>query len=298
MLSFLNKKKTKEEFEVSYFNFSEIEDLLQDFIQTPKLKTANNSDSKSSVSNDNDLFSRHERLKQTFASHLHEDGSRGKFAGFNNKEEFEKFCDDLTSHFEDLGLHPRQISKEEHHVLIGITMTEGFEAIDPFDISNKDGLMALSKALPHGTSKEHNVQEELSGVKDDNSHLANLSGQQKGFKLTIRNLEEKLAEINKNNGENSVEASMVRSLIEEAKEKSIIVSVKIYQENQRDKLQQQREEELKQEIIEILVLEDKYQELVDLFGEKNISLEDLIEQKDSITLGANKGVEEEDSMTH
>lgn len=271
-----NSKKSVAKFEVSYFDFSQIGQLLQSSIISSDSNHLNFSEQERPEIDKKSLFSEMNNLKKSF-SDSKSDGE--KFAVFSNKKQCEEFSSNLTNFFNNMGLHPKKIEKDGH-ILIGITMRKGFEGVDPFSFKNADELENAKNA----PSQAENLD-----VRTSNKHK-NLLGQQAGYKLTLKSLEEKLQEVKVSEKEKNLEEiqgikdeyQMIENFIEQAKEKEILVELAIEKEDEQQKLQEQQREEEQERIREFFMLEERKNELKAIFGQ---DLVDRFFDKEHISIG-------------
>lgn len=283
-----NSKKSVAKFEVSYFDFSEIGQLLQSSLISSDSNHLNDEKEKPAIDKKL-LFNEMNNLKKSF-SDSKSDGE--KFAVFNNKKQCEEFSSNLTNFFNNMGFHPKKIEKDGH-ILIGITMRQGFEGVDPFSFKNADELENARNA----PSQAENLD-----VKTSNKHK-NLLGQQAGYKLTLKSLEEKLQEVKISEKEKNLEEiqgikdeyKMIENFIEQAKEKEILIELAIEEENEQQQLQEQQQEEEQERIREFFMLEERKNELKAIFGQ---DLVDRFFDKEHISVGnfTQKVVHEEQSI--
>ena len=258
-------KKSDSQFEVSYFDFSEIEQLLQTSVSSSDSTYFNNSKPEELPIDKESLFNEMKNLKKVFEN---SDSENQKFAGFDNKDKCDKFNANLTDFFNKMGFHPKKIEKDGH-ILIGITMRKGFEGVDPFSFKNAE---ELDKAR-HAPSQAENLEKQNDEKEISNAHK-NLMGQKAGYKLTLKSLEEKLNEVKAHEKESSIdeiqgikdEFQMIEELIKKAKTKGILVELAIETEEKQEDLQEQQREEEQENIREFFLLEEKKNELKSIFG--------------------------------
>lgn len=278
LFDFLTGKNTQQVFEISYVDFSKSEEELRKAM--PEFARNNAKVTYDETISDNDLFKRQLELKKIFQSHL-ESEKFGKFAGFDNQKEFDEFNEKLFEYFRDLGIHPKRIGQDLNHVVIGVSMHQGFEGRDPLSFETVEDLQRARKAplasqelvVNQNKPKEMLKEIDISKLNDDQKRLFD---KKQGYKLTISNLKNKLAEIESEaEGEEGDLSSfddqinLFNKLIEEAKEKKLLVEIELEEELQKDQeqMQDQEKEQEQMRIREFLLLEEKKRELEELANE-------------------------------